>query len=107
EEVEGKFYVWSFHEIKSILGEDASAFMNDLGVKEEGNWEGNNILHYNDKLLSRADVQTIPMKWESAFKQLLEVRSQRVRPATDTKILLGWNALLLKAYCTAHAALQH
>ncbi len=32
-------------------------------------------------------------------------RDQRTRPALDDKIILGWNALVISAYCKAYAAL--
>lgn len=107
EGVEGRFYVWSYDEITNVLGEDAPAFIHDFGIKEEGNWEEQNILHYNDQLqTNNTEVYSIPVKWEGALKKMLAEREKRTRPATDTKILLGWNALLLNAYCSAYAALQ-
>lgn len=108
EGVEGKFYVWSADEIRKNLDEDATAFIRDFGVVENGNWEGENILHYNNQFQEneRSLVTNIPVKWEAALQKLLQERNKRVRPATDTKILLAWNALLLNAYCKAYAALQ-
>src|SRR5262245_23511792 len=42
---EGKFYVWSEEEIRSILGPDAGDFSVVYNVERRGNWEGHNILH--------------------------------------------------------------
>ena len=44
EGVEGKFYVWSADEIRDILGDGASLFMQMYDVTDGGNWEGHNIL---------------------------------------------------------------
>ena len=43
---EGKFFVWDFAEIKSLLGEkDATLFSTYYDVTEAGNFEGKNILN--------------------------------------------------------------
>jgi uncharacterized protein len=43
---EGKFFVWTFEEIQSHLGEDrAKIFSRCYDVKPEGNWEGKTILN--------------------------------------------------------------
>src|SRR5438105_884536 len=43
---EGKFYVWSFHEIEQTLGAtDAAFFAAHYDVTAEGNFEGHNILN--------------------------------------------------------------
>ena len=44
EHEEGKFYVWSYEEIKSILGEDFELFKAAYGLTEQGNWEGKIVL---------------------------------------------------------------
>ena len=41
---EGKFYVWSFHELESLLGSDARVVRDYYGVTGGGNFEGKNIL---------------------------------------------------------------
>src|SRR6188472_2090012 len=41
EGVEGKFYVWSLDELRSVAGEEAAAW---FGASEQGNFEGANIL---------------------------------------------------------------
>src|SRR6185295_7049057 len=43
---EGRFYVWSLAEVRSVLGEqDAAFFTRPYGLTEEGNFEGRNILN--------------------------------------------------------------
>ena len=41
---------------------------------------------------------------ESSKEKLLQYRNKRIRPGLDDKILLGWNALMITAYCKAYAA---
>ena len=44
---------------------------------------------------------------QASENKLLTERNKRIKPATDDKILLGWNALLLTAFCKASAALKN
>ena len=112
EGVEGKFYVWDKNETENILGENALLFNTYFDVTEHGNWEEKNILRMLRPLEDVAKSLNISLveaeKNISAAKQkLLAERNKRIRPATDDKILLGWNALLITAFCKAYAALQN
>ncbi len=111
EGVEGKFYVWDKAEIERVLGTDAALFNDYYDVTESGNWEEKNILRVLRPLEDVAASYNMPVESalliiNEAKKKLLDVRSKRVRPGTDDKILLGWNALLLTAFCKAYAILQ-
>lgn len=109
EGVEGKFYVWDQSEIGDIV-ENSELFGKWYGVSEAGNWENKNILHVHtdptvfarNNYISVEELESIIKKGNNA---LLEVRDKRIHPSTDDKILLGWNALLVTAFCKAHAAL--
>ena len=96
---EGKYYVWNFDEIQEILGEDARLFCQYYDVSPEGNWEHTNILRVLVPLSDFARKKNIDEgELEKLLKQfsskLFQQRSRRVRPQTDDKILLGWNALM-------------
>ncbi len=106
EGVEGKFYVWSRAEITELLGEDAPIFCDFFDVTDTGNWEGVNIL----RTLVKADefcrtrqlnAVVFETKMEHCLATLMEARDKRIRPQTDDKILLGWNALAITALCKA------
>ena len=107
---EGKFYVWSFDEVNEILGDDAKLFCEYYDVTPNGNWEHTNILRVltplhefaKEKFLSAADLEE---KLRTSSEKLLKERGKRIRPGTDDKILLGWNALMITALCKASAAL--
>ena len=111
EGVEGKFYVWDKTETDAILGADAALFNAYYDVTAQGNWEEKNILRVLRPLkevaaelnITESDAETII---SNAKKKVLKERNKRVRPGTDDKILLGWNALLVTAFCKAYAALQ-
>jgi uncharacterized protein YyaL (SSP411 family) len=109
EGVEGKFYTWNKNEFEQILGEDAAAIAALYDVTEHGNWEEVNILHMQKSIQDWA--KDIRLSEKEAFALLAEAkaklmacRSKRVRPATDDKIILGWNALFNQALSKAGQA---
>jgi uncharacterized protein YyaL (SSP411 family) len=110
EGVEGKFYVWDKHEIEDVLGEASTIYCEYYDVSTNGNWEEVNILNVKVPLEEFASARGINENelsdlLESSNKLLLEARSRRVSPNLDDKILLGWNALMITAYCKAYAAI--
>lgn len=106
---EGKFYVWSFDEVSELLGNDAELFCRYYDISKEGNWEQKNILRV---LMPLQDFAVSNNKkseeWDlvlqTSKKKLMGAREKRIRPALDDKIILGWNALMNKAYSKAYAA---
>ncbi|MFK7936527.1 MAG: thioredoxin domain-containing protein [Saprospiraceae bacterium] len=98
---EGKFYVWTQSEIDSLLtSEEAAIFNQHYQIEARGNWEhGKNILH-----IKTTETPTLPLL-ASAKNKLMQVRAKRVRPGLDDKVLTSWNALMLKGYADAFAAL--
>jgi len=106
---EGKFYVWNHEEVIDLLQNDASIFCDFFDIKSDGNWEEKNILwrkqkekvFCEEKNISLEELQRIIQKGK---KILLEKRNERIRPQTDDKILLGWNALMNTALSKAFAA---
>ena len=99
---EGKFYVWSADEIRSLLGDDASTFMQYYNVTDGGNFEGHNILNV-DQNSERVRQQYTGGDFDEYLartkSKLLAARAERVRPLTDDKILTSWNGLTLSALC--------
>ncbi len=108
EGVEGKYYTWSIKETEDILGEeDSRLFCHLFDVSDAGNWEATNILWQprnkeNESVLSDKKIKT---RIDNCKKKLLAARQKRIRPQTDDKIILGWNALMITACCKAFAAL--
>jgi len=108
EGVEGKFFVWSEEEIVDCLGaEDARLFGVCYDVSTVGNWEGNNILNRPQTNTRAAEMMGVD---ETELAELLgrcrqklfDVRTKRIAPARDDKILVSWNGLMISAM--AHAA---
>ena len=120
EGVEGKFYTWSKSEVDKLLGQDSNLYCSFYDISEEGNWEHTNILWVTKPINDFVRDVSIEMhvdvnEFETLFRQLLErsnkkllhVRSTKIRPGTDDKILLSWNALMITALCKAYAALSN
>jgi uncharacterized protein len=99
EGVEGKFYVWSIAELRSILGAHADLAIAWFGASEHGNFEGANILE------SRG-AEPEPELRERIRATLLRAREDRIRPGLDDKRLTAWNALMISALAEAGAVLE-
>ena len=103
EGVEGKYYVWSKNEIQEILGNDSDIFCLFYDVTDGGNFEGKTILCNNLTLSSIAfkfgkTEDQVKKILDSCIQKLLEIRSKRIPPGVDDKILTSWNALMISAF---------
>jgi len=101
EGVEGKFYTWSYAEIKAIVDPSIfETFCKYYQVTEAGNWEHTNILW------TQAPIEEgMHSAFEEARNLLLAARNKKIRPALDYKIILSWNNLIIVGLCKAYAAL--
>ncbi|HEY0139285.1 MAG TPA: thioredoxin domain-containing protein [Thermoanaerobaculia bacterium] len=110
EGVEGKFYVWTRAEVMEILGaEEGRIFCALYDISEGGNWEGHNIPNVpRDPLKVAGDLGiTFGQLADIAARgkcKLYGVRSQRVWPGRDEKVLAGWNGWMLAAFAEAAIA---
>ncbi|MFB3113642.1 MAG: thioredoxin domain-containing protein [Nitrosopumilaceae archaeon] len=104
---EGKFYVWKKSDIKEILGKDADTFCLFYDVTDGGNWEGKSILCNNVNLSSVAfqagiSEDQLRQNLDSNAKKLLDIRSKRIAPGLDDKVLTSWNALMITAFAKGY-----
>ena len=107
EGVEGKYYVWKKNEIKKILGDNADIFCLYFDVTDGGNWEGNSILCNNLNIstvsfnfgISEDRVQDV---LNQCSEKLLKIRSNRITPGLDDKILVSWNSLMITAFAKGY-----
>jgi hypothetical protein len=102
---EGKFYLWSAAEIRSVLGEAAfPEFSRRYHVRDAGNFDGPDSSQTGENILRRssADVASIG----EAEKKLFVARDLRVRPFRDDKLLVDWNGLMIAALAHAGSALD-
>ncbi len=108
---EGQNYLWNRDQLALALGDaDAQWAASLYGVAKGPNFQDphhpdeppSNVLFVDDRAL--AAVSPSPAPWmDGSFLQtldrvngrLLEVRSTRDQPATDDKVLAGWNGLAI------------
>jgi len=103
---EGRFYVWTQDEIQSTLGLDFEFFKAAYGINPQGNWEGKTILQrtLDDASLAarfKLDPEAVSVKLADCHSRLLTARNTRIRPGTDDKVLVMWNALAFGAFAEA------
>jgi uncharacterized protein YyaL (SSP411 family) len=108
---EGRFYVWTQEEVRSLLSpDDAAVFMRVYDVGPNGNFEGKSILnlpHALDAVAAREglDGGELERRLASARRTLLTARARREAPFRDEKILAGWNGMAVRALAEAGGAL--
>ena len=107
---EGKFYLWTWTEIKDTLNGNADLIIKTYNITKEGNYydeskrgkTGKNILHFKKHLQELAleldtKSEKLPVILENARQKLYEVREKRIHPFKDDKILTDWNGLMIAA----------
>jgi uncharacterized protein len=108
---EGKFYVWDVAQVRQLLPpEQFAPFAARFGLDREANFEGLWHLHGFRPLdeiarelgLSEAEITR---DIDAARRALLSARGTRVRPGRDDKVLVSWNALLIRGLALAARAL--
>jgi hypothetical protein len=111
EGVEGKYYVWKQSEIKEVLTkEESDIFSQYYDITEEGNWEGNSILHIVMKKSSLSNFlkiteEEIIESLERSRVKIKEHRASRIPPGTDDKVIVSWNALMISSLAKVSYAL--
>jgi uncharacterized protein YyaL (SSP411 family) len=106
---EGRFYLWSTSELDAALGADAPLLRSYWGVTEEGNFEGRSILNVPNEPAAVAarqgmDLDRLHVTVARGRQILYELRSRRVWPGLDDKVLASWNGLMVRALAEAARA---
>ena len=108
---EGKFYLWTYGELKQLLTQEETEFaLKVYNVQENGNFsegvssnnEEENILHLTKPITESASELNISVpefrkRLESVRQKLFASRNKRIHPAKDKKILTDWNGLMIAA----------
>ncbi len=108
---EGKFYCWTRSELSKLLSpEEFNVAARYFGITEQGNFidhshpqplQNQNVLSIVQPEVPEADRPLL----ESARRKMLKVRSHRIRPHLDDKVLASWNGLMLGAFARAYGVL--
>jgi len=110
EGIEGKYYVWTSEELKTVLGKDFTWFAELFEIDEDGLWEeDSNILLRHQSYLNFAKDKNLSTevffeKLNDLFEKLLSVRLKRIPPGLDDKSLTSWNAMLISGLIDAYGA---
>jgi len=117
---EGKFYLWTPQEIRSVLGDhDSDMVIKAFYIVEGGNFAdettgektGESIPHLGRPLGDLALDLHVPVselegRLDAARQRLFAYRERRVRPLKDDKILTDWNGLMAAAFAQAGRVLR-
>lgn len=109
---EGKFFVWTEREINDLLGaDDARLFNYCYDVTPDGNWEGHTILNRPKPHAEAARVlgqseSELAAVLDRCRRTLFDVRSRRIAPGRDDKILTSWNGMMISAMAQAGQVLN-
>jgi uncharacterized protein YyaL (SSP411 family) len=111
---EGKFYVWKKDEIKSILtNEEYSLAEFYFNINKNGYWEDDNYILLrilnNDEIAIKAGITKSELKNQIKIieNKLLSARSKRIRPGLDDKMLVSWNAMMIRGLADAARIFEH
>lgn len=111
---EGRFYLWSMDEVRSVL--DASSYetarmafnLQEAGNIPGGHGAGLNIIHLAEDAPALADrlgmgQDDLSGHIRTILADLRAARTQRARPFRDDKALTDWNGLMIAALAKAGA----
>jgi uncharacterized protein YyaL (SSP411 family) len=109
---EGRWYVWTPAELESVLGRQRARWaaawwdVSDAGSFEHGTsilWRPSEAEHVAREL--KVDAAELAAAMDEARAALCAARERRVRPATDDKLLVAWNGLMISALAQTWQAL--
>jgi uncharacterized protein len=118
---EGAFYVWTFDEIRRLLGRESDLFAYHYGIERQGNvpdeqdsqreLRGKNVLSERHSMADTAarfstSEQDVRARLDAARQRLSNARPSRPRPPRDDKVLVAWNGLMLSALARAAQVLD-
>ncbi|TAJ13835.1 thioredoxin domain-containing protein [Marinilabiliaceae bacterium JC017] len=99
---EGKYYTWTYEEVKALMGPDQRYF-EYYGIQPAGNWaDGRNILSIKGASNSSEEFQGAI---HASNQKLFAKRQERTAPGLDDKILTAWNGLMIKSLAVAYTTL--
>ncbi|MHC4342530.1 MAG: thioredoxin domain-containing protein [Planctomycetota bacterium] len=113
-EGEGGFYVWDPAAIGELFDETESKVLSArFDITEQGNWPerpGKSLLQVvrtKEEVAKTCGVkpEEVEAILERCIRRMYDVREKRPKPMTDTKVLSGWNGLMISGFAKAYQAL--
>lgn len=106
--LEGSFYTWTHEDLATVMERPAEWELVRVTYElpMEGNFESRLVLQRRKSAVRAAAELGVSLDEYAAqlqiiHQKLLEHRDQRIRPATDDKILASWNGLAIRAFANA------
>jgi len=113
EGAEGSYYVWTPETLDEAVEDpdDAAIAGAFYGITDGGNFEGKTVLtrRRSEAEVAEAvgvEVEEVAPAVERAEAAMLDARTQRPAPRTDTKVIAAWNGLAIDALTLAGGMLQ-
>jgi uncharacterized protein YyaL (SSP411 family) len=104
---EGKYYLWTFHQLKESLqkSDDIDFITSAYGIKST-NFSEHIILQrsLSDEELGDKfglSIDSVRDRLKFLHNRLYEYREKRVRPGVDNKVIVAWNALAAVTFSEA------
>ena len=94
---EGKYFVYTYEKaLKSfdkagIPAKEHAALAESLHITQEGNFEGKNIIRIDDP------AKNTIAYYDEAIEALKKRREKRTYPFIDKKVIVSWNAMMIKS----------
>ncbi len=105
--VEGEYFTYDYNDVVARLIEnnysnlEITQICNTLNITKEGNFEGKNIIRFNNP-------KEITLKnYDKVIKLLQTMRKEQEYPFIDKKIITSWNAMMINALFIASTIDAH
>jgi len=90
---EGIYYTYTYDEVYKVLSDngykDIESMMEDIEVTKSGNFEGRNIIRFEDS--------KEPIYFKDVKKLLQDLRKTRTYPFIDKKVQTSWSSMMIKS----------
>ena len=104
---EGLYFIWSKQEIDALSDPKIAGLKTAFNITEDGDFEGENILHLTSRIdqlakEQQADEKALYASVNSGLDALRMIREKtRSAPHKDKKILVSWNAMMIETMAYA------
>ncbi len=88
---EGVYYTWTYDQLDAVLGGNADPVRQALGLDKQPTIPSGAVAHVSP------DRPTDFASLEPFLEQMRVARANRPAPITDTKLIAGWNGLMIRA----------
>ncbi len=88
---EGAYYAWTYDQLDAALGGQADTIRSAIGLDQQPTIPAGSVVHVSPDRPS--DFAAL----DPALEQMRQAREGRPHPIIDTKLIAGWNGLMIRA----------